>query len=102
MPQELFVYYKAEVAHEAAVVTAASRMQSALRLEHGSLRARLLRRPMADASHQHTWMEIYSIDGAHQYDGIDGACVALIEQHAQAWSELRSGPRHLEVFDACA
>jgi len=47
-------------------------------------------------------METYSIDGAHAHDGIDEACVALIERHAQAWSELRSGPRHLEVFDACA
>jgi len=47
-------------------------------------------------------MEIYSIDGAHQHDGIDEACVALIERYAQSWSELRSGPRHLEVFDACA
>jgi len=102
MPRELFVYYKAEVAQEAAVASAASGMQSALRLDHEFLRARLLRRPMADASHQHTWMEIYSIDAAHQHDGIDEACVALIERYAQAWSELRSGPRHLEVFEACA
>lgn len=102
MPQELFVYYKAEVAHEAAVTSAVSLMQSALRLENECLRARLLRRPMADASHLHTWMEIYSIDGPHQHDGIDEPCVALIERHAQAWSELRCGPRHLEVFEACA
>jgi hypothetical protein len=47
-------------------------------------------------------METYSIDDAHAHDGIDEHCVALIERHAQAWSELRSGPRHLEVFDACA
>ena len=102
MPKELFVYYRAEVAHEAAVVCAVRGMHGALRLEMGSLRARLLRRPLADAAHLHTWMETYSIDGAHAHDGIDEACVALIERHAQAWSELRSGPRHLEVFDACA
>ena len=102
MPRELFVYYRAEVANEEAVASAVNGMQGALRLEIGSLRARLLRRPLADAAHQHTWMETYSIDGAHGHGGIDEHCVALIERHAQAWSELRCGPRHLEVFEACA
>jgi hypothetical protein len=102
MPKELFVYYRAEVANEAAVACAVVGMHGALRLEMACLRARLLRRPLADAAQQHTWMETYSIDDAHDRDGIDEACVALIERHAQAWSELRSGPRHLEVFDACA
>jgi hypothetical protein len=102
MPKELFVYYRAEVAHEAAVACAVTDMHGALRLEMASLRARLLRRPLADAAQQHTWMETYSIDGAHAHDGIDERCVALIERHAQAWSELRCGPRHLEVFEACA
>jgi len=102
MPRELFVYYRAEVANEAAVASAVTGMQLALRLEIASLRARLLRRPLADDAHQHTWMETYSIDGAHDHDGIDERCVALIERHAQAWSDLRSGPRHLEMFEACA
>ena len=41
MPRELFVYYRAEVAHEADVTRAVIGMHGALRLEIASLRALL-------------------------------------------------------------
>ena len=102
MPTELFVYYRA-AAHQAAAITAAVRsMQSALRLEIPQLQARLLRRPLADAAAQHTWMETYALDPISHPAGIDETCAALIEQRAESWAGLRSGPRHQEVFEACA
>ena len=102
MPTELFVYYRA-AAHQAAAVTAAvDRMHAALRLEMPQLRARLLRRPLEDAAAQHTWMETYALDPFSHPAGIDEACGTLIEQRAASWANLRSSPRHQEVFEACA
>ena len=102
MPTELFVYYRAAVHQAAAIAAAVHNMQSALRLEIPALQARLMRRPLEDDGAQHTWMETYALDPISHPAGIDETCAALIEQRAASWAELRSGPRHQEVFEACA
>jgi len=102
MPTELFVYYRA-AAHQAAAITAAvGSMQSALRLEMPHMHARLLRRPLKNDAGEHTWMETYALDPINHPAGIDASCAALIELRAASWAELRNGPRHHEVFEACA
>ena len=102
MPSELFVYYRA-AAHQAAAITAVvGCMQSALRLEMPQLHARLLRRPLENDAGEHTWMETYALDPSSHPAGIDASCAALIERHAALWADLRSGPRHPEVFESCA
>jgi hypothetical protein len=102
MNRELFVYYRADVQQAQAVATAVAAMQSALRQDIPGLQARVLRRPEPNADSQHTWMETYALDESHHPAGIDDACARLIEARAAVWSELRSGPRHQEVFLACA
>jgi hypothetical protein len=102
MPCELFVYYRA-AAHQAAAITEAVRcMQAALRVEIPQLQARLLRRPLENATGEYTWMETYALDPIGHPAGVDATCAALIEHHAASWADLRSGARHPEVFDACA
>ncbi len=102
MPTELFIYYRA-AAHQAAAITAAvGSMHSALRLEMPELRVRLLRRPLVNDAGEHTWMETYALDPISHPAGVDASCAKLIERHAANWSDLRSGPRHQELFEACA
>ena len=102
MPTELFIYYRA-AAHQLEAITAAvGCMQSQLRLEMPQLRARLLRRPLENDAGEHTWMETYALDPISHPAGIDASFAALIEHHAASWADLRSGPRHQEVFEACA
>ena len=95
---ELFVYYRADAAHAAALAAAVQRMQAALCAHHAGLAARLLRRPELREG-QHTWMETYTLPA-----GADAARMAdLIEQSAaQALSPWLAGPRHVEHFTLCA
>jgi hypothetical protein len=101
MSRELFIYYRADVQQAQAVAAAVAAMQLALRQDIPSLQARVLRRPEPGADGHHTWMETYALDDRLHPAGIDGACVRLIEERAAAWTELRIGPRHQEVFLAC-
>ena len=96
MKRELYVYFKAPASHAAAVMSAVTDMQSRLRSEVPGLQARLLKRIDA-ANGLHTWMETYT-----SADGVGEALGSTIEQWAVAWSDLLEGPRHTEVFDACA
>lgn len=96
MKRELYVYFKAPACHAAAVLAAVMDMQSRLRNEVPGLQARLLKRIDA-ASGLHTWMETYA-----STDGVGAALGSTIEQRAAAWSDLLEGPRHTEVFEACA
>jgi hypothetical protein len=94
---ELYVYYRAPVASQAALEQAVDAAQRALVARHPALEARLLRRPEA-ADGQATWMEIY-----RHPRGIDRALEAEIETALQAASsDLGAGPRHIERFIACA
>ena len=72
---ELFIYYRADVAHAAALAGAAQHMQAALCIRHPGLSARLLCRPEAREG-QHTWMEAYALPGSFHRDPADRLLVA--------------------------
>jgi Domain of unknown function (DUF4936) len=99
---ELFVYYRARVADAAPVQVAVEAMQARLRARHPALIARLLRRPEPQ-DECHTWMEAYATDPARAPAGIDASLQAAIDSAAAAELQpLLVGPRHTEVFRACA
>ena len=99
--RELFVYYRASVADAATVQTAAESMQARLRAGHPALIARLLRRPDAQDG-CHTWMETYATDRARAPAGVDAPLQAAIDSAAADLQPLLAGPRHTEMFIACA
>ncbi len=99
--RELFVYYRVRVADTAAVQAAAQAMQAQLRAQHPGLIARLMRRADVPATNE-TWMETYAVDPAHAADGVNAALEAAIDRAAIALQPLLAGPRHTEVFIACA
>jgi hypothetical protein len=74
-------------------------MQRSLCESHAGLKAELLQRPAAPGEPTLTLMETYTLEPL----GIGAALQARIEAEAQAalarWIE---GPRHTEVFAACA
>jgi hypothetical protein len=97
--RQLFVYYRVAASDLDACVRAVRTLQAGLAQSCPSLHGTLLQRPEADpATGQRTLMEIYGFPG-----GIDAA---LQEQIAQAADALLApwlaGPRHVEVFEACA
>ena len=101
MSRELYVYYRVP-AHEAdALRLAVTQMQDGLRREFPGVQARLLRRT-DQAEGSVTWMETYAMPSAASASDVSDALRAAIEQHAAAWRHLYDGPRHTEVFDACA
>jgi hypothetical protein len=98
--RELFIYYRATPENADALQDAVARLQHELKARHPGLQARLLRRPEA-ADGLHTWMETYA--APHHKNGISDTLHAEIERAAgRAVAPLISGPRHTEVFDACA
>ena len=101
MSQELYVYYRVAVRDADALRIAVTEMQNRLRREFPGLQARLLRRT-DQAEGWDTWMETYAVSPAASAGGISEALCATIEQRAVAWRHLCDGPRHTEVFDACA
>ncbi len=99
--QELFVYYRVRVGDASALIAAVGEFQARLRADHPHLEARLLCR--ADTRDgQHTWMETYAIDPIHEPVGITPDVHAAIEAQARVLEPLTIGPRHAEVFVACA
>lgn len=101
MSHELYVYYRVPVREAEALQLAVTEMQDRLRRENPGLQARLLRRT-DQAAASDTWMETYAVPPAANADGVSDALRANIEQYAAAWRHLCEGPRHTEVFDACA
>jgi len=99
--REIFVYYRVRAADAAAVKIAAQAMQAQLRAQHPGLVTRLLHRPDAQDGHQ-TWMETYAADPTHWPEGIDPLLQAAVDRAAGALQPLLAGPRHTEVFIACA
>ena len=98
--RELFVYYRVESAQADAARRAVQAMQERLRGAHPGLDARLLVRGGGGASLLQTWMETYALPGSPE--GVDARLEARIEAAADAWSELRTGPRHVESFDVAS
>ena len=99
--RELFVYYRVRAADAAAAQAAVQRFQAQLRAQHPQLITRLLRRPDAIDGRQ-TWMETYATDPQHDRVGIDARLQDAIEAGARVLTPLLDGPRHTEVFIACA
>ncbi|MES2099377.1 MAG: DUF4936 family protein [Pseudomonadota bacterium] len=99
--RELFVYYRVRLA-DAAVANAAVRtMQAQLRARHPELVVRLLCRADSVDGEQ-TWMETWAADPARAPEGIGAALQAAIDEAALALQPWQIGPRHTEVFVACA
>jgi len=94
--RELFIYYRVRAADAQAAQAAVSQLHAQLRATYPRLGARLLRRP-ADETGSQTWMETYASP-----DGITDAMQARIESGALMLAPLIDGPRHTEVFVACA
>jgi hypothetical protein len=97
MRHELFIYYRAPVAHADALAGAVRHMQQRLTAEHLGLEARLLRR--ADPGDGDvTWMEAYRLPP----DADPAAWAETIADAARALQPWLAGPRHVEHFVPCA
>ncbi len=94
--RELFIYYRVRRADALDAQAAVSQLQAQLRTRYPRLRTRLLRRPAEEHGSQ-TWMETYASDG-----GISAQMQTDIEWTARALAPFIDGPRHTEVFVACA
>ena len=94
--RELFIYYRVRAADAHAAQAAVSQLHTQLRGWYPRLNARLLRRP-AEENGPQTWMETYASP-----DGVSDAMQTRIESEALMLAPLIDGPRHTEVFVACA
>jgi hypothetical protein len=94
--RELFIYYRVRAADAPAAQAVVAQLHAQLRGMYPQLSARLLRRP-AEANGSQTWMETYASP-----DGITDAMQTRIESEALVLAPLIDGPRHTEVFVACA
>lgn len=95
--RELFVYYRVQADDAEAALVLVRGLQARLMAQHAGLIARVLRRPEEPGGLQ-TWMETYAIAGV----GIDPTLQAAIDTEALTLLPLLDGPRHTEVFVACA
>ena len=99
--RELFVYYRVPAAAADAAHAEVRALHAELRASMPALRLRLLRRPGETAGLQ-TWMEIYATEPSLEPAGIGAAQQAEIEAIAARRLTRIAGPRHVEVFIACA
>jgi Domain of unknown function (DUF4936) len=99
--RELFIYYRVRSANAAPALAAVRHFQARLQTLHPPLSPRLLRRP-DEVDGAQTWMETYSTDPMLDPAGITAELQAAIEALAQPLAPLIDGPRHTEVFIACA
>jgi hypothetical protein len=99
--RELYVYYRVPSTAVARVERELIELQAVLRASHPGLRARWLRRP-AEPGEAQTWMETYAVDPAVAPAGVDAALEQAIESAAAQRLTGIEGPRHVEVFLACA
>ena len=95
--RELFVYYKVASINAADARAAFAQMQSQLQRAHPQLCVRLLRRP-EEVNGVQTWMETYSVAAV----GVDAELQSAIDSAGAAMQPWITGPRHTEVFIACA
>jgi len=95
-PRELYVYYRVAPPHAEAARLEVLAWQSAALQRWPGLEARLLRRPPAHEQAEQTWMEIYRHPA-----GLSEAILAQLQQATAQLPALRSGERHLEIFEAC-
>jgi hypothetical protein len=103
--REIFVYYRVAPDALASALPAIRQAQALLMQETPGLQARVLRRPAeADGNGEAvTVMETYAIDAHVSGEGIAAALQARIETcMVAALGAALQGPRHVEVFVACA
>jgi hypothetical protein len=81
--------------------TEATQFQSVLRAKTPGLLTRLLRRPVASDGLS-TWMEVYAMDAEVEPAGVSTSLQADIEREAALHLTRIEGPRHVEIFVACA
>lgn len=105
-PRRIFVYYRVAPDAEAAAVAAVQRAQAELRRRFEGLATELLRRPADPAAPVPgpvTLMETYAMDVRLRAAGVDEPLQAMIEKMLQpVLAGVLAGPRHVEVFEACA
>lgn len=99
--RELFIYYRSSADRAAEVGARVHKFQARLCGRHPQLVARLLRRP-EPRDGLLTWMETYSISTMHSPEGISNELQQDIEAEAASLADCIVGPRHTEVFNACA
>ena len=99
--RELFIYYRSPRDSAARVQASVREFQARLIAAHPGLAARLMCRPVA-VDGVDTWMETYSMDPTHSPRGVEAALEREIERQAAGLAPLLIGPRHVEVFEACA
>lgn len=100
--RQLFTYYRVARADAPHAVSAAKSLQARLLQQHPGLHANLLWRPGLTDEYV-TLMEIYAVDAAVSPQGIDDALQSHIElAAAPAMAPTAIGPRHVEIFQACA
>ena len=99
--RELYVYYRVPAHALTRTESEVRALQADLRSAHPGLRARWLRRP-AEPDAPQTWMEIYAVDPAIAPSGIDADLEQAIASSAARRLTGIEGPRHVEVFLACA
>ncbi len=100
--RELFIYYRVDSRTAPRLHEVVAQWQAQLRATHPGLVARLLVRGDEPGNGQ-TWMETYSTRPELLPLGIDATLQAQIAREAeQLLAPLLDGPRHVEVFHACA
>jgi hypothetical protein len=98
--RELFIYYRSSLENADALQAKALDLQARLQARHTGLVTRLLRRP-ASSDEQWTWMETYA--RPESPEGVSEALQREIDTAAgMVLAPLIDGPRHTEVFIACA
>jgi uncharacterized iron-regulated membrane protein len=99
--RELFIYYRVHSVDAEASSAAVRAFQARLCERYPALLVRLLRRP-GEVDGSQTWMETYATDPMRNPDGITAELQAAIEAQARQQLPAFDGPRHTEVFIACA
>ena len=100
--RELFIYYQVRLDRHAAARAAVAGFQAVLRERHPQIQMRLLCRPDTSVDGRQTWMETYATDPMRDTLGISTELQVEIESLAGRLAALIDGPRHTEVFIACA
>lgn len=101
MKNELFVYYRVDMAVAETVAQRVFEFQRTLESDVPGLQAKAMRRSMVTDGPQ-TWMEVYSVDSSRYPSGIDASLAALIEERAAVVSRWIDGTRTRESFCALA
>ena len=99
--RELYIYYRVPAHAVRQSEHEVRALQAELRSAHPGLQARWLRRP-AEPDAPQTWMEIYAVDPRVAPNGVDAELEQAIAASAAYRLSAIDGPRHVEVFLACA